>query len=29
MHLQPWIILAALSLARIAFGYQFQTVALI
>jgi MFS family permease len=27
MHLQPWIILAALSLARIAFGYQFQTVA--
>jgi MFS family permease len=29
MHLRPWIILAALSLARIAFGYQFQTVATI
>jgi MFS family permease len=27
MLLRPWIILAALSLARIAFGYQFQTVA--
>jgi MFS family permease len=27
MQLRPWIILAALSLARIAFGYQFQTVA--
>jgi MFS family permease len=26
---RPWIILAALSLARIAFGYQFQTVATI
>jgi MFS family permease len=29
MLLRPWIILAALSLARIAFGYQFQTVATI
>jgi len=27
MQLRPWIILAALSLARVAFGYQFQTVA--
>jgi MFS family permease len=27
MQLRPWIILAALTLARIAFGYQFQTVA--
>jgi MFS family permease len=27
MLLRPWIILAALALARIAFGYQFQTVA--
>jgi MFS family permease len=27
MRLRPWIILAALALARIAFGYQFQTVA--
>ncbi len=27
MQLRPWIILAALALARIAFGYQFQTVA--
>ena len=23
----PWLILAALALARIGFGYQFQTVA--
>jgi MFS family permease len=29
MLFRPWIILAALSLARIAFGYQFQTVATI
>ncbi len=29
MLLRPWIILAALTLARIAFGYQFQTVATI
>lgn len=27
MTLRPWIILAALSLGRIAFGYQFQTIA--
>lgn len=27
MQLRPWFILAALALARIAFGYQFQTVA--
>jgi predicted MFS family arabinose efflux permease len=27
MSPRPWIILAALALARIAFGYQFQTVA--
>ena len=27
MQLRPWIILAALAFARIAFGYQFQTVA--
>jgi MFS family permease len=27
MQLRPWIILAALALARIAFGFQFQTVA--
>ena len=27
MQLRPWIILAALALARIAFGYQSQTVA--
>jgi MFS family permease len=27
MTLRPWFILAALALARIAFGYQFQTVA--
>ena len=27
MQLRPWFILAALSLARIAFGYQFQTIA--
>jgi MFS family permease len=27
MLLRPWIILAALAFARIAFGYQFQTVA--
>jgi MFS family permease len=27
MRIRPWIILAALSLGRIAFGYQFQTVA--
>jgi MFS family permease len=27
MQLRPWIILAALALARISFGYQFQTVA--
>ncbi|HEY4171849.1 MAG TPA: MFS transporter [Rhodopila sp.] len=27
MQLRPWIILSALALARIAFGYQFQTVA--
>jgi predicted MFS family arabinose efflux permease len=27
MQLRRWIILAALALARIAFGYQFQTVA--
>ncbi len=27
MQLRSWIILAALALARIAFGYQFQTVA--
>jgi MFS family permease len=27
MQLRPWIILATLALARIAFGYQFQTVA--
>ena len=27
MQLRPWIILAALTLARIAFGYQFQTAA--
>ena len=27
MQLRPWIILAALALSRIAFGYQFQTVA--
>lgn len=27
MQLRPWIILAALALARIAYGYQFQTVA--
>ena len=27
MHARPWVILAALALARIAFGYQFQTVA--
>src|ERR1700733_9439086 len=29
MLFRPWIILAALSLARIAFSYQFQTVATI
>jgi len=27
MQMRPWIILAALSLGRIAFGYQFQTIA--
>jgi MFS family permease len=27
MHLRPWIILAAMAMARIAFGYQFQTIA--
>lgn len=27
MQIRPWMILAALALARIAFGYQFQTVA--
>ena len=27
MSLRPWLILAALALARIGFGYQFQTVA--
>ena len=27
MALRPWLILAALALARIGFGYQFQTVA--
>jgi MFS family permease len=27
MQLRPWIILAALTLARVAFGYQFQTIA--
>jgi len=27
MHVRSWIILASLALARIAFGYQFQTVA--
>ena len=27
MHARPWFILAALALARIGFGYQFQTVA--
>lgn len=27
MHARPWLILASLALARIAFGYQFQTVA--
>src|SRR6201996_7786530 len=27
MSVRPWVILAAISLARIAFGYQFQTVA--
>src|SRR3984885_6481652 len=27
MHLRSWMILTALALARIAFGYQFQTVA--
>lgn len=27
MQLRPWIILASLALARIAFGYQFQTIA--
>jgi MFS family permease len=27
MHVRPWIILAAMAMARIAFGYQFQTVA--
>ncbi|MFL5256286.1 MAG: CynX/NimT family MFS transporter [Rhodopila sp.] len=27
MQLRPWIILAALALGRVAFGYQFQTVA--
>jgi MFS family permease len=27
MQLRPWIILAALAFGRIAFGYQFQTVA--
>jgi MFS family permease len=27
MQIRPWIILASLALARIAFGYQFQTVA--
>ena len=27
MQLRSWIILAALALARVAFGYQFQTVA--
>ncbi len=27
MHLRSWIILASLALARIAFGYQFQTIA--
>ena len=27
MQFRPWIILAALAFARIAFGYQFQTVA--
>ncbi|HEY3848416.1 MAG TPA: hypothetical protein VGL95_15015, partial [Acetobacteraceae bacterium] len=25
--MRPWAILAALTLARVAFGYQFQTVA--
>jgi MFS family permease len=29
MPLRPWLILTALALARIAFGYQFQTVATI
>ncbi len=27
MHVRPWIILAALMLGRVAFGYQFQMVA--
>ena len=27
MSVRPWVILAAISLARVAFGYQFQTVA--
>ena len=27
MQIRPWIILAALALGRIAYGYQFQTVA--
>jgi MFS family permease len=27
MRLRPWIILAALALGRVAFGYQFQTIA--
>lgn len=27
MQLRPWIILAALALGRVAFGYQFQTIA--
>jgi predicted MFS family arabinose efflux permease len=27
MQLRPWVILAALALGRVAFGYQFQTIA--
>ena len=27
MQLRPWIILTAMALGRVAFGYQFQTVA--
>lgn len=27
MQIRPWIILASLALARVAFGYQFQTIA--
>ncbi len=27
MQLRPWVILASLSLGRVAFGYQFQTIA--